>query len=158
MNKETLMLKQALSESKKHFLRLEKAAFNIKLFMPLNSQRYLILNDEEVAFIDQFIYRFSKLQDTIGTKLFKSVLLFLGEDITNKSFIDIFNRLEQLEIINDYDLWLELRELRNELAHDYEDDPKDTSEKINNIFDKKEALGKFLVDVERYLIGKGFNI
>lgn len=158
MNNENFILKQTFTESKKHFLRLEKAALKLKLFMPLKPEKYVILSDEEVAFIDQFIFRFSKLQDALGNKLFKSVLLFLGEDITNKPFIDIFNRLEQLEIVNNYDLWLEIRKLRNELAHDYEDDPKETSEKINHIFDKKNVLEKYFIDVERYLTGKGFEL
>ena len=43
------------------------------------------------------------MQDVIGEKLFPALLYFLGEDISKRSFIDIFNRLEQLEIINDYD-------------------------------------------------------
>lgn len=125
--------------------------------MPLNSERYLLLTDEDVAFIDQFIFRFSKLQDTLGNKLFKSVLIILGEDITSKSFIDIFNRLDQLGIINDYEMWLELRKMRNELAHDYEDDPRVTSEKINIIFDSREMLEKYLIDIEKYLIDKGIE-
>lgn len=157
MNKEHLILKQSFNESKKHFLRLDKAANNIKSFMPLNQDRFLILNDDEIAFIDQFIFRFSKLQDALGNKLFKAVLLFLGEDLANKSFIDIFNRLEQLGIISDYDLWAELRKLRNELAHDYEDDPKETSEKINKVFDKKDILEKFFIDIERFLTVRGFD-
>lgn len=157
MNKESLILRQSLSESKKHFLRLGKAAVHIKSLMPLNSERYLLLTDEDVAFIDQFIFRFSKLQDTLGNKLFKSVLIILGEDITSKSFIDIFNRLDQLGIINDYEMWLELRKMRNELAHDYEDDPRVTSEKINIIFDSREMLEKYLIDIEKYLIDKGIE-
>ncbi len=40
------------------------------------------------AFCDQVVYRFSKLQDIMGAKLFKSFLLFQGENI-NKPFLDI---------------------------------------------------------------------
>ncbi len=157
MNKYNLILEQSFNESKKHYLRLNKAFDKIKSLIPLNQDRYLKLNDDEIAFIDQYIFRFSKLQDALGNKLFKAVLMLLGEDLTNKSFIDMFNRLEQLGIIKNYDLWVELRKLRNELAHDYEDDPIETSEKINKVFDKKDVLEKFFIDIERFLVDKGFD-
>jgi hypothetical protein len=158
MNKYKLMLEQNFNESKKHFLRLNKAAEKIKSLIPLDKDSYLNLKDDEIAYLDQFIFRFSKLQDTLGNKLFKTVLIYLGEDLTTKSFIDTFNRLEQLGIIENYDLWMELRELRNELAHDYEDDPIETSEKINKIFQKKDELEKFFTDIKRFLEEKGFNL
>lgn len=156
MNKYNLILKQSFNESKKHYFRLNKASDKIKSLIPLNQDRYLKLKDDEIAYIDQYIFRFSKLQDALGNKLFKAVLLILGEDLTNKPFIDMFNRLEQLGIIEDYDLWLELRKIRNELAHDYEDDPVETSEKINKVFDKRDVLKKYFIDIERFLAAKGF--
>lgn len=158
MNKYKLMLEQNFNESKKHFLRLNKAAERIKSLIPLDKDSYLNLNDDKIAYIDQFIFRFSKLQDTLGNKLFKTVLIYLGEDLTTKSFIDTFNRLEQLGIIENYDLWMELREPRNELSHDYEDDPIETSEKINKIFQKKDELEKFFTDIKKFLEEKGFNL
>ena len=158
MNKYKLMLEQNFNESKKHFLRLNKAAERIKSLIPLDKDSYLNLNDDKIAYIDQFIFRFSKLQDTLGNKLFKTFLIYLGEDLTTKSFIDTFNRLEQLGIIENYDLWMELREPRNELSHDYEDDPIETSEKINKIFQKKDELEKFFTDIKKFLEEKGFNL
>ena len=38
----------------------------------------------------------------------------------NKPFLDILNQLEAIDIIN-VDEWFEIRDLRNEIAHDYED-------------------------------------
>lgn len=46
-----------------------------------------------------FFSRRTKLQESIGGRLFKAVLLFLEEDVVNRPFIDILNRLEQLEIL-----------------------------------------------------------
>ena len=39
---------------------------------------------------EDLIYRFSKLQDCMGAKLFKSVLLYEGENV-NKPFLDLLN-------------------------------------------------------------------
>ena len=55
-------------------------------------------------------------------KLFKAVLDYNKEEISNKSFLDIMNRLEQLEFLDDIEGWFRLRDIRNQLAHDYEDD------------------------------------
>lgn len=77
MNKYKLILEQNFNESKKHFLRLNKASEKIKSLIPLDKDSYLNLNDDEIAYLDQFIFRFSKLQDTLGNKLFKTVLIYL---------------------------------------------------------------------------------
>jgi hypothetical protein len=53
------------------------------------------LSDDEVEHVDQFLFRFAKLQDAIGQKLFKTILLFLREDIEEKPFIDILNLKEK---------------------------------------------------------------
>lgn len=125
--------------------------------MPFNAEKISSLTDDEIGRIDQFIFRFSKLQDALGNKLFKTVLISLGEEVASKSVIDIFNRLEQLEIIENYDIWQELRNLRNELAHDYEDDPAETAEKLNLLVNKKLNLEKYLNDIVGYLLKKGLR-
>jgi hypothetical protein len=62
--------------------------------MPLDASRYQQLSDDEIEPIDQFLYRFTKLQDAMGEKLFLLILEFLKEEnTTNKPFIDILNRL-----------------------------------------------------------------
>lgn len=53
---------------------------------------------------------------------------------------------------------MEVRELRNEFAYDYENDPIETSEKINKIFQKKDELEKFFNDIKGFLEEKGFNL
>ena len=51
--------------------------------------------------------------------------------MANKTFKDILNRLEQLRIIDAANDWLELRELRNSLAHEYPTLVSETIEKLN---------------------------
>jgi hypothetical protein len=41
----------------------------------------------------------------MGEKLFKEVLASLGEYKRNMSFIDIFDKMEKLEIIDSSDKW-----------------------------------------------------
>ena len=108
--------------------------------MPLTTTKYENLTEDEVEHIDQFLFRFSKLQDAMGQKLFKSFLVSLDEDIENLPFIDILNKLEKIKILDDINIWRELREYRNELSHNYDDDPLITSNIINNLYTKKEIM------------------
>ncbi len=47
------------------------------------------------------------------------------------AFIDRLSRLESLGFIASADTWLELREQRNRLAHDYPDDPELLASELN---------------------------
>lgn len=81
----------------------------------------------------------------------------MGEESYNKVFLDIFNRLEQLGIIEDYDLWKELRIIRNEIAHEYDENKQELIEKINKIISSKIQLEKYLEDVVAYLESRNLN-
>jgi len=120
-------------------------------FMPLTAGSIQTLTEDQIEHIDQYLFRFSKLQDVLGVKLFSAILLFLGEEVSGVAFIDLFNRLEQLEIVKNYDNWIQLRIIRNELSHDYEDDPETNSIKINEIFSKKDELIKYYLGLKNYL-------
>lgn len=62
------------------------------------------------------ILRFSKLQDILGTKIFGLLLAALGENAD--ALIDKLNKLERLNYIADINWWMDLREMRNQFAHD----------------------------------------
>ncbi len=157
MGNKTLIYRQKvynhLKESYRHLLRLESAFDEIEkeLTFPLQAEDYNELTNSKIllAFCDQIIYRFSKLQDIMGAKLFKSFLLFQGENI-NKPFLDILNELEKIDIIC-VDEWFEMRDLRNEIAHDYGEDEAMSIEIINAIYKTKKELKKILENIEQYI-------
>jgi len=159
MGNKTLIYQQkvtdSLSESYKHLTRLENAFEALKKSytfpIALDDFQKIVTSIEHLAYSDQIIYRFSKLQDCMGAKLFKSVLLYEGENI-NKPFLDILNRLEAIDIIN-VDEWFELRDLRNEIAHDYEDNDKTAITILNTIYKFKQYL-KDILDAISQLIQK----
>ncbi|MFO7448023.1 MAG: hypothetical protein R6W90_16795 [Ignavibacteriaceae bacterium] len=151
MNKLLLILKRNMKEGETHVKRLNSAYAKMKAFMPLSAEKIQKLSEDEIEHVDQYLYRFAKLQDVIGEKIFASLLSFLGEETGKKSFIDIFNRLEQLDIVHNYDKWIKLRLLRNELAHEYEDDPEMNAEKLNSIYNLKNDLEKYFHDIKIYL-------
>lgn len=144
-----------LDESFKHLLRLEHAFLAlIKCYdFPIQTDHFksILGSTEHLAYSDQIIYRFSKLQDCMGAKLFKSVLLFEGENV-NKPFLDILNQLEVLNIIK-VDEWFEIRDLRNEIAHDYDNNDEIAMQIINSIFKLKMGL-KDILDAIKKLVNR----
>lgn len=144
-------LKKAIFECEMHLKRLSYAHKSINSFFPVDEDQYLNLSDEQVQEIDQYIYRFSKLQDTIGLRLFRAVLDVLEEDILNKSFIDILNRLEQLKLLESKENWQYLRNLRNELAHDYPDETEISVDFLNELVENYSLLTGIYLKIKNFL-------
>jgi hypothetical protein len=69
---------------------------------------------------DQIIYRFTKLQDAMGERLVPATLAWLREPHEDWSMRDRLDRLERLGFL-DVDAWLQWRDVRNRLAHEYPD-------------------------------------
>lgn len=150
MGNKTLVYKtkvqENLAQSYLHLKRLNDAFSELskKHNFPIDKKSYedILNNLNSLAFSDQVIYRFSKLQDTIGAKLFKGLLLYQGENV-DKPFLDILNQLEKIDIV-DVEEWFELRDLRNEIAHDYENNKHLAIDILNNIFELRDELEKIL--------------
>ncbi len=112
---------------------------------------------EKVETIDSFIFRFSKLQDSMGQKLFPLTLEFLGEEVRSKPFIDILNRLEQLELIESAEKWKELRELRNLLTHTYPWEKEELIENLKLALKRSEELVSTFERFKEFLERRGLR-
>ena len=71
--------------------------------------------------VDAFVSRFSRLQDTVGDKLLPQLLTVLGEK--TESVIDNLDRAEKLGFLDSADEWMSIRNLRNQMVHEYIEDP-----------------------------------
>ena len=157
MGHKTLIYRQKvndnLKESYKHLARLNTAFEELEKSYSflLNREDFesILEHNQNLAYSDQIIYRFSKLQDTMGAKLFKSVLLYQGEN-TNRPFLDILNQLEKIDIV-DVDEWFEIRDLRNEIAHDYDDGDNVAINILNMIYRLKDELEKILTAITQLI-------
>jgi hypothetical protein len=129
----------ALDECDAHITRIQHAIDHLAEKLPLTKEVYDFLSDSDIAFIDQIVFRFSKLQDTIGKKIFPLGLVLLGEDIEARPFIDLLNKLEELRLIPSSSKWMEWRDLRNDLTHEYPDIIEDRIDALNNL---KAALSE----------------
>lgn len=155
MNLEQHKLDTIIHECKQHVLRLHYASDKMSRFMPLTVASYQSLTADEVGYIDQFFFRFAKLQDTLVQKLFKQTLIMLGEYTETMPLIDILNKLEKLEIIELRSKWEDLSKTRNKLTHDYECFPNIATAIINEVYDNLGLLISFFERICNYLIAKG---
>ena len=106
-----------------HADRIEKALIEIGKILPLSIEKIVNMDTQQLAITELLTGRFAKLQDTIGEKIFKLILISLGEDIKGKSFIDRLNLLEKLGYIEDAQHWFDYRDARNAVSHEYPDSP-----------------------------------
>ena len=75
-------------------------------------------NEEDLAErLDAFVSRFGRMQDTLGDKLIPSLLRSLAEK--PGSALDNLNRAEKLGLLSSVVEWLDVRNLRNKLVHEY---------------------------------------
>ncbi len=150
-----LKLQKVINECDKHILRMNSAYKKSSAVLPLNANKYVALSEDEIAHIDQYLFRFAKLQDTIGKRLFQAIFLSLEEDVADVPFIDLLNRLEKLKVLDSKEQWLELRQIRNTLSHTYEDEPEEMSIAINAVFNKKQSIERIYKHLIAY--SKGAN-
>ena len=124
----------------KHILRINEALEELSSTLPLTNESYAQLSSEQIRCIDQFIFRFSKLQNAMGAKIFRYILEYLDEDVTSLPMRDILNRLEKYKFLPDANEWIYIRELRNEIAHDYPLMENDVVHILNELFSKVNTM------------------
>lgn len=88
--------------------------------------------------IDAFLVRFGRLQNDLGDKLVPEFLRQMLE--TPKTAIDNLNRMEKLGLLTSVLDWIEARNLRTRLVHEYVDDNQEFSESINRAIELVELL------------------
>lgn len=131
-----------------HIKRVEAILPEMQSYIPLGKESFE--NIEVVKTIDSFIYRFSKIQDKMGEKLFPAVLKELQEYKDSMPLKEVLLKLEKLELIPSADKWIYYRELRNIAAHEYPDNEADVIEAINNML----SAYKEIISIYSHILSK----
>ncbi|MFP3960658.1 MAG: hypothetical protein ACLFUX_10855, partial [Spirochaetaceae bacterium] len=130
----TSTIESAITECEAHRQKLELGEKALSGSFPLSETGLRSLDEERVARLDQFVYRFTKLQDSMARRLLPSLYQYLEADTEPRPFLDLLNRLEQLGIVSSVARWQELRALRNNLAHDYPENTARTVATLNELY------------------------
>ncbi|MDF1875744.1 hypothetical protein JHD48_08350 [Sulfurimonas sp. SAG-AH-194-I05] len=146
------MINDVVSKINLHKRRLVLALQEIEDWNELSSD---VFEDfEKIKTVDTFIYRFIKLQDMMGEKLFKVFLDEIGEYKDSMSLLDILDKLEKFGIIEDSYKWLEYRKLRNQLTHEYPNNEDDIIEGIKIAIISFKHINIILNRIINYLAEK----
>jgi hypothetical protein len=147
-------IKTAIKECEAHVARLEGAATRLTDRFPLTEAALKDLPDEAVTVLDQFIYRFTKLQDAIGTRLFPAMAIAVIGDEEPRPFLDVLNRLEKTGALTSMETWQSLRVLRNNLAHEYPDSVAQCVDTLNLLHTDWHQLQTIFTTARRYYMDK----
>lgn len=134
----------------RHLLRIDAALRELSDVLPLSAEAYNELSEEKIRCLDQFIFRFSKLQDVMGAKLFRHALEYADEDINELPMRDILNRMERYRLIDSAEDWNYMRELRNEVSHDYPLEKNDVVSVLNELIAKVATLRNIRQNLQQF--------
>ena len=141
----------ALEEAHTHLRRLA-AAFRLldqAVGLPLDGAKVerVLQDDVHVSFLDQVAYRFSKLQDVMG-KVLRLWMLVQGESVDPLTMLDVLALAERYGLGIDPERWLEMRDLRNLIVHEYDNTPAKIAEAANRIREEMDMLAGLLDRLE----------
>jgi len=123
----------------KHIDMIQKSINYIKPYFPFDSNFSEEIEDDMILFVlDSLVFRFAKLQDWLGEKIFKNFLAYEEYPVEGINFFEILKKLEKENIL-DIDLWSIFRNVRNELAHDYPD-YNEIADNLNFIIKNSDKL------------------
>lgn len=123
-----------------HCERMNFAYARIQHYFPLTVEIYEKMAPEDMSFFDQLIFRFAKLQDAMGHKLFPALLDYFEENTRGVPFIDILCRLEELEFLESKNVWIQMREIRNVVTHEYPFVTQEVVDGLNLLFKHSNEL------------------
>lgn len=137
--------------SKIHSERLSLAIEKLAPIFPISATKIQALNEHEFLLLELLTNRFAKLQDFIGSKLIDIYLESVGESLESLTILDKVHKLEKFHVIEDGDTWMEMRQLRNHLSHEYPDHPEITAAYLNEAYISSQQLLQYLQNILKAL-------
>ncbi len=102
------------------------------------------MNDSELEAWDSFAARFARTSDIFLTKYVKAYVL-QDDPAYDGGFHDQLNKAEKLGLIENTELWMDIRELRNATVHEYSD------QDLEKIFEKFRKYTPLLLALAKKL-------
>ncbi len=145
-NKE--ILKKRFDKLQKHYIALKEYKELIdELLQESNIYDQFIFNTLEAkkrAILDAYLKRFSSIQDFLGAKIFSLLLDVAG--INNTKMSEVLSNIEKEGIVDSLENWIELREVRNELEHDYPEELQEALQDLKFCIDSFEKLESYYLN------------
>ncbi len=109
------------------------------------------MSTQDRRFLDQMAYRFSKLQDSMGMKILPALTDLVDEPLNESAtFAERLQRLERIGVVKSADEWRQLRALRNQISHEYQDAPELKAAALNRFLNGIGSLLSIWKSAERF--------
>lgn len=142
-----------LGECIVHAEILEEDVTEVRNWLPLNASTLQNLSKTQLRLLDQLAYRFTKLQDTLGQKVFPLILELAQEPISlDATFTEKLNYLERMGALPSAEEWKKLRVARNAIAHEYPDDPMLRASAFQQFLEGVVQLNALFFLLSKYVI------
>jgi hypothetical protein len=133
----------------KHLLSTDQRLFSGSFSLEQASR---LEDDPDLAErVEAFVGRFGRLQDTVGDKLLPLLLAALGE--RPSAAIDNLDQAERLGLLQSAEDWMTMRNLRNQMIHEYVEDPAVLSNALQTghafVSTLVDAANKMSAEIER---------
>ncbi len=112
----SIFLEEQKNKLLKAIVHLEYS-YNKVIALPVDPEE---LDEETLETWESFSARFARVADLYLTKYIRAFVLLQDPGFTG-SFRDFINQAEKLHCLDDVELWMAIRELRNISAHEYTD-------------------------------------
>jgi len=152
-----LTLLSSIKECDSHVNRIVTVLNSLNNCKEITETQLISDENDVISKIDQLIYRFTKLQDSMGTRLYPSLYSILESNSRILPFLDIMYKLEKLGVVNSVSDWQFFRSLRNNLAHDYPDCLGKTVETINLLISEIGGLIDMFVQAKTYYLERPWS-
>jgi hypothetical protein len=125
-----------------HYHRIQEALKHLSPLFPVDEHTVQHFTENETLWLELLMHCFAKLQDLMGSQLINLFLLHTEEAINVDAITmrDKLNKLEKLSVIENADLWISFRDIRNHTAHEYPDDPEIAAQHLNTLYRMTDKL------------------
>jgi len=107
---------------------------------------------EEMESIDSLTSKFARISDIYSQKIIRGIWALLHEPY--EPFIDLMNTAEKAEIIISSESMLQIRDLRNQIAHEYL--PEAIKDLLHEVLEKYPVLKENIYQTKYFLKQRGW--
>ena len=144
---------------KKRFFKLEKHTIAFSEYHSLINElisnediltveKFNFIPPKDRAIFDAYIKRFSSIQDFLGAKIFPLLIEISG--ISSVKMTEVLYHMEREEVIDSIDNWIELREICNELEHDYPDELEEALDDLKFCIKSFSLLESYCLNAKKF--------
>jgi len=106
------------------------------------------LAPQERAILDAYLKRFASIQDFLGAKIYPLLLERAG--IYTNKMSELLSHLEKEELIESVQSWIELREIRNELEHDYPEELEEALQDLRYCIEHFDLIERYYFNAKEF--------